>query len=175
MPSEKFFIAQIGRTVGLWGDLKFHLHTDFPEQFQKGVTFQSSRGDLTIADVNMKRGLVRFQGYENIDAAKKLTNVKLYADEAQTKANCHLEKGQHFWFDIIGCDVVENGEVLGKVDDIQRLADVDYLSIKTDSRLVDTGMPKQFLLPYIDRYIINADTDAKVVHVKDGKDVLEAS
>jgi len=175
MPSEKFFIAQIGRTVGLWGDLKFHLHTDFPEQFKKGATFQSSRGDLTIADVNMKRGLVRFVGFENIDAAKKLTNVRLYADEAQTKANCTLEEGQHFWFDIIGCEVVEAEEVLGKVEDIQRLADVDYLSIETNKALVDTGLPKHFLLPYIDRYIIDADTDAKIIRVKDGKDVLEAS
>lgn len=175
MPSEKFFIAQIGRTVGLWGDLKFHLHTDFPEQFKKGATFQSSRGELTIADVNMKRGLVRFEGFENIDAAKKLTNVKLFSDEAQTKANCSLEKGQHFWFDIMGCDVLENDEVLGKVTDIQRLADVDYLVIDTDKVLVDAGLPKNFLLPYIDRYIIDADTDAKTIHVKDGKDVLEAS
>jgi 16S rRNA processing protein RimM len=175
MPSEKFFIAQIGRTVGLWGDLKFHLHTDFPEQFKKGATFQSSRGTLTIADVNMKRGLVRFVGFENIDAAKKLTNVKLYSDEAQTKANCTLEKGQHFWFDIIGCEVREGEEVLGKVEDIQRLADVDYLAIDTDKALVDAGLPKHFLLPYIDRYIIDADTDAKIIRVKDGKDVLEAS
>ena len=175
MPSEKFFIAQIGRTVGLWGDLKFHLHTDFPEQFKKGATFQSSRGALTIADMNMKRGLVRFVGFENIDAAKKLTNVRLYADEAQTKANCTLEEGQHFWFDIIGCEVMEAEEVLGKVKDIQRLADVDYLAIETDKALVDAGLPKHFLLPYIDRYIIDADTDAKIIRVKDGKDVLEAS
>jgi len=175
MAKEQFFIAQIGRTVGLWGDLKFHLHTDFPEQFKKGARFQSSRGDLTIADVNMKRGLVRFEGFENIDAAKKLTNVKLYSDEAQTKANCNLEKGQHFWFDIMGCDVVEGDEKLGKVTDIQRLADVDYLVIDTDQALIDAGLPKNFLLPYIDRYIVNADTDSKTIYVKDGKDVLKAS
>ena len=175
MSQEKFFIAQIGRTVGLHGDLKFHFHTDFPEQFKKGVTFQSSRGALTVSEINMKRGIVRFQGYENIDEAKKLTNVKLYSDEAQTKANCTLEKGQHFWFDIIGCEVVEEGEVLGKVEDIQRLADVDYLSIDTDKALSDQGLPKNFLLPYIDRYIIEADTDAKIIRVKDAKDVLEAS
>ena len=175
MPKAPFFIAQIGRTVGLWGDLKFHLHTDFPEQFKAGATFQSSRGTLTIADVNPKRGTVRFQGYESIDDAKKLTNVKLYADEAQTKANCDLEEGQHFWFDIIGCQVEESGEVLGVVSEIQRLADVDYLVIKTDTHLVEAGLPKAFLLPYIERYIIQADTDAKRIEVKDAKDVLEAS
>jgi len=173
--NEKFFIAQIGRTVGLWGDLKFHLHTDFPEQFQIGHTYRSNRGELTIADINFKRGTVRFQGYESIDTAKKLTNTKLYADEAQTKELCKLEKGQHFWFDVIGCRVKQGEEVLGVVEDIQRLADVDYLSVKTDKLLTDAGFAKNFLIPYIDRYVINTDVAEKIVYTQDAKDILEAS
>ncbi len=175
MPQEKFFIAQIGRTVGLWGDLKFHLHTDFPEQFKVGSTFQSNHGELTVSDINFKRGTIRFQGYESIDAAKKLTNTKLYADEAQTKAHCTLEKGEHFWFDVIGCRVRQNDETLGVVEDIQRLADVDYLSVKTDKALADAGLPKHFLIPYIERYVTETDTNEKIVYVKDAKDILEAS
>ena len=175
MSKETFFIAQVGRTVGLYGDLKLHLHTDFPEQFKKGAVFRSSRGDLTIAQINLKRGTVRFVGYENIDEAKKLTNVKLYADEAQTKANCSLGEGEYFWFDIIGCAVYEGDEKLGEVKDIQRLADVDYLEIKTDELLIASGLPKNFLLPYIDRYIDRADIETKSIFVKDGKAVLEAS
>ena len=173
--NEKFFIAQIGRTVGLWGDLKLHLHTDFPEQFKVGNSYQSNRGELTISDINFKRGTIRFQGYESIDAAKKLTNTKLYADETQTKKNCSLEKGQHFWFDVIGCTVKQGDEVLGVVDDIQRLADVDYLAVKTDKALVESGLPKHFLIPYIDRYVIQTDEEAKTVYTQDAKDILEAS
>ena len=173
--NEKFFIAQIGRTVGLWGDLKLHLHTDFPEQFKAGNSYQSDRGELTISDINFKRGTIRFQGYESIDAAKKLTNTKLYADEAQTKENCDLKEGQHFWFDVIGCTVKQGEEILGMVDDIQRLAGVDYLAIKTDKALVDAGLPKNFLLPYIDRYVIGTDEEEKTVYTQDAKDILEAS
>ena len=172
---EKFFIAQIGRTVGLWGDLKFNLHTDFPEQFKVGQTYHSDRGELTLVDINHKRGTVRFQGYESIDSAKKLTNAKIYATEAETKANCELEEGQHFWFDIIGCNVVEDEEILGEVKDIQRMLDVDYLSIKTDKAWVDKGFAKNFLLPYIPRYIVKADTDNKRIYTQDAKDILEAS
>ena len=172
---ETFYIAQVGRTVGLWGDLKFHLYTDFPEQFKKGATFQSSRGDLTIASVDMKRGIVRFVGYEGVDAAKRLTNTKLFATHEQTKANCNLEEGQYFWFDIIGCDVKESDEMLGRISDIQRMADTDYLVIDTAEILVATGLPKQFLLPYIDRYILRVDLDQKVVYTEDAKEILEAS
>ncbi|HEY9189562.1 MAG TPA: ribosome maturation factor RimM [Sulfurovum sp.] len=175
MSNDTFFIAQIGRTVGLWGDLKFHLHTDFPEQFKVGQTYKSDRGNLTVADVNLTRGTIRFTGYESVDSAKKLTNAKLYADEAQTKESCVLDEGQYFWFDMIGCEVKQGDEVLGRVEDIQRMADTDYLSIRTEEGLVNTGLPNHFLIPYIERYILEVDTEAKIVHTKDAKDILEAS
>jgi len=175
MSQEEHIIAQIGRTIGLWGDLKFHIHTDFPEQFQTGKTYKTTRGDLTIAEMNMKRGIIRFTGYESIDSAKRLTNVKLFANEAQTKENCDLNEGQHFWFDVIGCIVKQDDEVLGVVDDIQRMADTDYLAIKTDDILVEAGLSKNFLLPYIGRYVIKADTEEKIVYAQDAKDILEAS
>ncbi|MFT7824877.1 MAG: ribosome maturation factor RimM [Sulfurimonas sp.] len=172
---DKFFIAQIGRTVGLRGELKLHLHTDFPEQFKAGQTYHSDRGELTLAKINLNKGTVRFQGYESVDAAKRLTNTKIYATEAETKANCDLSDGEHFWFDIIGCKVMQEEEVLGEVKDIQRMLDVDYLEIKTDKKLVEEEMPKKFLLPYIPRYVIDADIKDKTIYTQDAKDILEAS
>ena len=175
MSDDTSLIAQIGRTIGLWGDLKFHIHTDFPEQFKVGKTYKTNRGDLTIAEMNMKRGIIRFQGYESIDSAKKLTNVKIFADISQTKENCDLDEGQHFWFDIIGCTVEDEGIVIGLIEDIQRMGDTDYLAIKTAENLVKAGLSKTFLLPYIDRYVLNADTEAKEVYTQDAKDILVAS
>lgn len=175
MSNDDSLIAQIGRTIGLWGDLKFHLHTDFPEQFKVGNTYKSNRGDLTIADINFTRGTIRFTGYESIDSAKKLTNTKLFANEEQTKENCELGEGQHFWFDVIGCTVKQGDEILGEVTDIQRMADTDYLVIKTDEALVNSDLSKGFLLPYINRYVLTVDTKEKIVYTKDAKDILEAS
>ncbi|MCF6244749.1 MAG: ribosome maturation factor RimM [Sulfurovum sp.] len=175
MSNDNALIAQIGRTIGLWGDLKFHFHTDFPEQFKIGNTYKSNRGDLTIADINFTRGIVKFRGYESIDSAKKLTNTKIFADEKQTKENCDLKEGQHFWFDIIGCVVEQEGEILGSVTEVQRMGDTDYLAIKTYKKLVDGGLTKNFLIPYIERYIIKSDISSKTVYVKDAKDILEAS
>jgi len=175
MLNDDALIAQIGRTIGLWGDLKFHLHTDFPEQFKIGNTYKSNRGDLTIADINFTRGIVKFRGYESIDSAKKLTNTKLFANEEQTRENCDLKEGQHFWFDIIGSSVQEDDEVLGLVTDIQRMGDTDYLAIKTSEKLIEEGFTKSFLLPYIERYVLNADTKEQIVRTKDAKGILEAS
>ena len=175
MSNDDSLIAQIGRTIGLWGDLKFHIYTDFPEQFKVGNTYKSNRGDLTIADINFTRGIVKFRGYESVDSAKKLTNTKIYANIAQTKENCDLQEGQHFWFEVIGCVVMQNDEVLGIIEDIQRMGDTDYLFVNTDDALIKADLPKTFLIPYIDRYVLKADTDEKILYVQDAKEILEAS
>ncbi len=175
MSKDHSLIAQIGRTIGLWGDLKFHLHTDFPKQFQVGKTYKSSRGELTISDINEIRGTIRFVGYESIDAAKRLTNIKIYADEEQTRINCDLQEGQYFWFDMIGCKVQQDDYVLGQITEIQRMADTDYLMIETEKVLMQSGLAKSFLVPYINHYILNVDIEGKTVYVKDAKAILEAS
>jgi 16S rRNA processing protein RimM len=175
MSQEQFYIAQLGRTIGLWGDLKLNLHTDFPEQFKIGRIFKSDRGELSVSDVNFNKGTIRFVGYESIDSAKKLTNTKLYSDHQETKEKCDLKEGQHFWFDIIGSEVLQDDDVLGTVSEIQRMVDTDYLFIQTEESLVEAGAAKNFLLPYIDRYIVKTDIENKKVYTKDAKDILEAS
>jgi len=171
----QFFIAQIGRTVGLHGDLKLHLHTDFPEQFQPGTTLESDRGRLTILSYNSDRDLIRFEGYSSMESAKRLTNAKLYASEAQTRACCQLAEGEHFWFDIIGASLYEGGERIGRVKEIDRMLETDYLVIETDKALRSEGLAKEFLLPYIPRYILSVDSAAKRIEVQDARDILEAS
>ncbi len=172
---EKFFIAQIGKTVGLWGDLKFHLHTDFPEQFKIGQTYKSDRGELEILTINPVRQIIKFRGYESLDSAKKLTNAKLYADKEQTIQNCELAEGEYFWFEIIGLSVKQGDKVLGVVSEIQRLLDVDYLLVETDKHWTDEGLPSSFLIPYIPRYILEMNQVTREILTQDTKDILEAS
>ena len=74
-----------------------------------------------------------------------------------------------------GCVVLQGDLVMGVVDDIQRMVDTDYLVIKTDAALVEEGFSNSFLLPYIDRYVLSTDTEAKKIYTKDAKDILEAS
>ena len=172
---NRFIIAKIGKTVGLWGDLKIHLDTDFPEQFQIGTKLQSNNGTIEIMDINLSKGVVKFRGYETLESAKKLTNTKIYADKEQTEKNCQLNEGEHFWFDVIGASVYEGEELLGSISDIQRMVDVDYLLIDTEERLIAEGFSKSFMIPYIPRYIIELERDSKRLLTKDTKEILEAS
>lgn len=173
--ADRLPVARIGKTVGLRGDLRLNLLCDFPEQFKKGATFMSDRGDLTIRSYNAERGTVRFEGFDTVDDAKSLTNAYLYTTKEMGEAACKLKKDEYFWYQIIGLDVEDSGELLGSVNEIERLAGTDYLVIETAARLVEKGAAKSFLIPYIDRYIDRVDLDAKKVLTKGAKAILDAS
>ena len=177
-PSKKdlLHIATLGKSVGLKGDMKLHVKTDFPEQFQKNATFYiSPEKEVTVADVNLQRGTIRLEGCTTPEEAKKFTNAKLYTTIERTRDECELDDGQYFWFDIEGCAVYEDEKLLGEVVEIERILDTDYLKIKTDTLLVEQKLPKTFLLPYNDNFIDSVDIENKKIVTKGGYDILEAS
>jgi 16S rRNA processing protein RimM len=169
-------IATIGKTVGIKGDMKFHIKCDFPEQFKKNSSFLISKKDkITLTDVDLDKGLVKINGLQNPQDCKKFTNAKLYTTYEQTKQDCHLEDGENFWFDIEDCKVYENNVLLGVVREVERLTVNDYLSIKTDEKLVNKGLPKSFLIPYIPPFKVSIDIKKKIIIVSGALDILEAS
>lgn len=173
---EKIYVAKIGKAVGLKGFSKIYIDSDFPEQFKKNSRFFTDRNqELIIESYNSKNDTVKFKGIDTMDEVKKLTNRTLYSTLEDTKDNCKLDKDQYFWFDLIDCQIVEEGETLGVVKDIQRLPLSDYLSIQTSKELVAKDLAKNFLIPYLDQYILDVELDSKTITTKGAKDILEAS
>jgi len=169
-------IATLGRTVGLDGTMKLHLHTDFPEQFRDGSTFYTKdRTPLTLAGVDTVRGTVRLEGVTTPEAAKRYTNTQLYTTYGRTREECSLEAGQYFWFDLVGSRIVEAGLTLGTVLEIERIGDVDYFVVKTDDALTERGLPKQFLVPYLPHVVETVDTAEGTIRTHGALDILEAS
>lgn len=169
-------IATLGRTVGLGGEMKLHLYTDFPEQFVPGETFYTKdRTPIVFESINLDRELVRLEGVDSPEAAKRYTNTMVYTTYGRTREVCKLDEGQYFWFDIVGATVTEADVTLGQVLEIERIGAVDYLQIKTDSVFVKQGLPKQFLVPYQPPFIEKVDTDAGTIALKGAMDILEAS
>ena len=173
---DKIYIAKLGRTVGLKGQQKLIIDTDFPEQFKKNTKLTTDKNqELIIETYNATSNVVKFIGIDSIEEAKKLTNRQLFVSDEDTRDNCKLGDKQFFWFDMIGCSVYENDELLGKVTDIQRMPLSDYLMIETDSSLIQDGYSDSFLLPYVDTYILNVDIETKTITAQEAKDILEAS
>lgn len=175
-PADLLHVATLGRTVGLKGDMKLNLFTDFPEQFAPNSTFILENGsEITLLSYNPERELVRLKGIDTPEAAKALTNAKLYTTLEATRERCNLGEGEFFWFDLLGASVVEEGTTLGKVQEIERIGAQDYLLVATEGALVAKGMAATFLIPYIDHFILSSDAIAKIITVEGGLDLLEAS
>ena len=169
-------IATIGKTVGIKGDMKFHIKCDFPEQFKRNSSFLINKKEkITLTDVDLDRGLVKINNLMYPEDCKKFTNAKLFTTYEQTRKDCHLEEGENFWFDIENCEVYEDNVLLGRVDEVERLTASDYLSIKTDDALVEKGFAKSFLVPYISPFKVSIDIDKKIIILNGAMDILEAS
>jgi 16S rRNA processing protein RimM len=176
MNSNKIYVAKLGKTVGLNGTVKIYIDSDFPEQFQKNAQFTTQRNQtLTVEKINPHNSTVKFIGIDSVEDAKKLTNKLLYTSIEDTKELCSLKENQYFWFDLIGCTIVENDEILGTVSDIQRLPLDDYFVIDTAAQLQEKNLPKQFLVPYNEQYILNVSIERKQITTINTKDILLAS
>jgi len=174
--NQLLHIATIGKTVGIKGDMKFHDKSDFPEQFKVGSSFLINKKDrITLTDINYDRGLVKINNLSNPQDCKKFVNAKLYTTYEETRKTCHLEEGEHFFFDLEDCQVYEDGKLLGVVKEIDRIAITNYLSIVTDESLVESGFTKSFLVPFIEPFKVNVDIDKKIITLSGAMDILEAS
>jgi len=169
---NKISIAKIGKSYGVKGWVKLHLLTDFPEQFKAGKTFEADKITLTIENINRKNNTIKFVGFNTPEDAKKLTNRLIYTDENSSKEDIKLKKDEWFWFDIIGCEVIENGTILGVIEDINRINDIDYVVVNINENL--GYKQKRFLFDF-KRHVIDVDIQNKKISVKDTIPILEAS
>lgn len=177
MASDKIYVAKLGKTVGLKGHLKLFIDSDFPNQFKQGATFTTNRNiTLTVEEYSSSREVIKFNGYDDIDISKKLTNQELYSTVEETKDSCKLQKDEYFWFDIMGATIIEDGKTLGTVKDIHRYPITDYLEVTTSTALVEKDLPSTFLVPYITAdYILEVDIENKTITTKSCYEILENS
>lgn len=177
-------VAKCGKTIGLKGEIKLIIYSDFLEVFTKGNVFLCKGAEsgldsaffLTLQSFNPHKNSATFAEITSIERAKNLTSMLLFSTKSLTQKQCVLSENEHFWFEIIGRSVVENGERIGVVSEIERIGSVDYLIIEVDCK-VFAKYPhikaKRFYLPYISRYVLSAENG--VVAVQDALLVLESS
>jgi len=174
--SELIEVALLGKTVGLKGFVKLHNRGDFPNQFKKDAIFCDKNGkELVVKSYNRANDTISFYGFEDMDSAKTLTNKTIYTTKDETRKNCKLKKGEFFYFDVIGCEIYENNQKLGEVEDIDEVGANHLFLIKTDENLIAKGLEKSFYIPYIDVYIEKVDVENKKIYTKNAILILENS
>lgn len=171
---ELIEVAKIGKVVGLNGFFKFHNLSDFCEQFKKNTSYITDKNEtLTIQEFNKDRNIIKFFGIDDRDNAQKYVNRTLKTTISQTRENIKLKKDEFFWFDVIGCEIIEDDKKLGFVKDIERIGAIDYLHVKSNEEYDRKIYEDSFLIPYINRYIKKTDINNKKIFTQDAKYFLE--
>ena len=159
---EYLEVGQIVNTNGLKGLLKINPFTDDITRFEKLKTiFIEHKKELLEFEIESvryqkKQVLLKLKGIDTIEEAEKYRE-----DYLKIKRNKEekLPEDTYYIVDLIGLDIyTENGELLGKLDDV-------FSTGSNDVYVVKNSEGKQILLPAISDVIKNIDLEQKKIVV----------
>ena len=160
-------IGQIVNVKGLKGEVKVNSFSEDSRRFEKIKTvFVKVKGEMKEYEIesvgyNKIQVILKLKGIDTVEEAEKLRNSFILIDRDILG---ELPEGKYYIADLIGLEVyTEQGEYLGKVDDIYNTGANDIYVVKND-----LGMQK--LLPGIKEVIkeINLDQGKIIVNLIEG-------
>lgn len=129
-------IGQIVNTRGLRGEVKVNSFSEDPQRFEKVksiyVKYDKDYKEYEIERVSYVKNQVvlKLKGINKIEYAEALRNSYIYVKREDLE---ELPEGTYYIADLIGLDVYEeNGNFLGKVDDIFSTKSNDVYVVRTE-------------------------------------------
>lgn len=166
---EYLEVGQIVNTNGLKGLLKINPFTDDITRFERLKTiFIEHKKELLEFEIESvryqkKQVLLKLKGIDTIEEAEKYREDYLKINRNKEEK---LPEDTYYIVDLIGLDIyTENGELLGKLDDI-------FSTGSNDVYVVKNSEGKQILLPAISDVIKNIDLEQKKIVVNLIEDLL---
>lgn len=156
-------IGEISRPHGIKGEVRVRPRTDIPGRFERLVgkeVWVEPEGRpvdgrfLKIQGVRYhgELVLVKFEGVDSVEEAEKLRGHEIYIHRGMREP---LPEGEFYIEDLIGAEVVtEEGEVLGRVERIDKLPANDVMVVG------------DLLLPVIKDVILDVDLERKRIVVR---------
>ncbi|SMB93811.1 16S rRNA processing protein RimM [Desulfonispora thiosulfatigenes DSM 11270] len=149
-------IGQIIATHGIDGKLKIYPLTDNPKRFEdlEYVYLESKAGldKVHIETINYHKNclLIKFKEIDDVDKAKNLIKLYLVISEDMLVL---LPEDQFFIFQIIGLNVYEDDNFLGRVTDVIETGSNDVYIVKKDK--------KEILIPALKTVVKKIDLEEK--------------
>lgn len=160
-------IGQIVNTFGIKGMVKIKPFTDDITRFDRlkkvYIESKNDKKHLEIEEVKYHKNMVlmKLKGINTPEEAETLRNYYLKVKRSEEP---ELEEGVYYIVDLLGLPVyTDEGELLGKVDDIYNTGSNDIYVVKNE-------LGKQILLPGIKDVIKEVDLEKEkiVVHIIKG-------
>jgi 16S rRNA processing protein RimM len=171
-PEEELVaVARAVKTRGLRGEVVAELLTDFPERFEGlenliAVAPDGSRTTLALEEhwFHGDRIVLKFAGYDSIEAASKLVGFEFAVPETE---RVELEEDEFYEWELAGCRVeTVEGELLGKVREVMRTGGVEMLVVEGEAG-------REYLIPMAEDICVAIDIENKLVRVDPPEGLLE--
>ncbi|HKQ52359.1 MAG TPA: ribosome maturation factor RimM [Pyrinomonadaceae bacterium] len=169
---ELVAVARAVKTRGLRGEVVAELLTDFPARFEGldnliAVAPDGSRATLELEKhwFHGERLVLKFAGYDSIEAASELVGREFAVPEAE---RVELEEDEFYDWELMGCRVLTvEGERLGTVREIMRTGGVELLVVERE------GREGEYLIPMAEEICVEIDVEEKLVRVDPPEGLLE--
>lgn len=162
--SEPVFlqIGQLRKPHGIRGEINLHLSANFPLELGVGsALYIGSIRQLYRIDTVRAAGnhlIVSFRGISDREVVQNLTNQNVFVQESQLPERAIEE---FYFHEVVGMDVQnENGEVIGKIQDILSTGANDVYIIKP------THGEEEILIPAISSVVLGVDKESNLMIVK---------
>lgn len=170
MNEDLVAIAKTVRTRGLRGELVAELLTDFPERFDETETVFAVSPNGAARELKLEkfwfqkqRVILKFAGFDSIEAAESLLNSDICVPESEAVA---LDEDEFFDWELTGCAVETlEGERIGTVKEVMRTGGTE--------NLVVAGAEKDYLIPFAEAICPQVDIENKLIRVDLPEGLLE--
>lgn len=156
---EQFNIGQIINVVGIKGELKVYNLTDYKERFQELNWLYVEDEKFEIEKVRYQKEIVilKLKGINDRNTAEKYRDKYLKIDRQDAR---ELPEDSYFIVDIIGCEVLdENDVLLGQVKSVLEYSAQDLYEVEMENKTT-------FLIPAVGEFIKEVDIEKKVIRVR---------
>ncbi len=164
-------VARATKTRGLKGELVADLLTDFPERFETvsrvfGIGPKGERQELELEDhwFQNDRVVLKFQGYDDIEAAQALVGFSFALPEDE---RVELPDDEYYDWELEGCAVETSaGQAVGKVSKILRTGGVELLVVETETE-------RELLIPMAETIVVSIDIAGKSILIDPPEGLLD--
>ncbi|MGA7514509.1 MAG: ribosome maturation factor RimM, partial [Candidatus Sulfotelmatobacter sp.] len=177
---EFITLARVVKTQGRRGEVAAEILSDAPDRFAAGMKLlalprdsnvdrrETDRRKLELEDLWPHKGLLvlKFAGVDSISDAETLVGCELQVPRSQRS---ELQTGWNYVSDLVGCEVLDHGREIGRIEDVQFGAGEAPLLMVRDAggRLLE--------IPFAEAYLDGVDVERKQVRMKLPEGLLEVN
>lgn len=157
---ELIIVGKVINFFGIKGELKVKSNFDKKERvFKIGNNILINNEPLKITSVRIHKNnyLIRVNDINDINLITKYIGFNVYFK----KSDLGLTDNEYILEELIGADVMDDNENIGKVIEIYTSSNMNYIKVEYSN--------KTYLIPLIDEYIDHFDRDTKTIYTNNGK------